>query len=173
MQRALKLQAVVSDTSSGSEFWNDSDLEDDNSVMLDEDDVSASATVKVIMLFVLSWQSMFRIANVATSSLFHFLSLLLHYLATLTQSQLLRHVAELIPVDTVKAQQIVNVNRDDFRQYVCCQKCCAIYNFNECFQQVGGQRVPKLCSACKFPRHPRPSFRGCCDSVLLKRTQCN
>ncbi len=65
----------------------------------------------------------------------------------------------------------MKLNRDDFKQYVCCQKCCAVYDFNDCFQQVGGQRVPKHCSACKFPRHPRPSLRGCCDSILLKHIQ--
>ena len=39
--------------------------------MLDEDDASTKA--KVIVLFVLTWQSLFRIANVSISSLFRFI----------------------------------------------------------------------------------------------------
>lgn len=38
----------------------------------------------------------------------------------------------------------------------------------ECIEKIGSQRIPKTCSAMKFPRHPRPSCRGSCQSNLLK-----
>ena len=138
--------------------------------MNEEDDV-VSSKVKVIVLFILTWQSLFRIANAAISSLFHFLSLLLSYLATVAHSEHLNQVAKLIPDSTIKAQRFLKMNRDDFKQYVCCPKCCSLYELSECFEQVGGQQVPKHCSAYKFPRHPVPSHRSCCNSKLLKNIQ--
>ena len=56
-----------------------------------------SATVRVIMLFILSWQSFYRIADIAVSGLFQCISLMLWYLATVTRSDYLKHVAQLVP----------------------------------------------------------------------------
>ena len=145
-------------------------MDNDNSPISKEQN-PVSAIVKVITLFVLTWQSFYRISNVAVSSLFRFLSLMLLYLATATQSEHLKHVAQLVPNGTVKAQQLVQINRDDFKQYVCCPKCFAVYDFHECIEIVGRQQIPKFCSACRFPRHPRPSLRGSCESNLLKIIQ--
>lgn len=123
------------------------------------------------MLFILSWQSFYRIADVAVSGLFQFISLMLRYLATVTQSEHLQHVAQLVPDSTLKAQKLVQINRDDFKQYVCCPKCFAVYDMEECIEVVGRQQIPKFCSACRFPRHPMPSFRRSCGNNLLKVIQ--
>ena len=124
--------------------------------------------MKVIVLFFLTWQSLFRVANVAISSLLRFTSFLLIHLATVAQSNTIRLMAESIPSSTINAQKLLKLNKDDFKKYVCCPKCFATYDFEECIEQRGRQQVPKCCSACKFPRHPRPSFRACCESNLLK-----
>ena len=56
---------------------------------------------------------------------------------------------------------------------MCCPKCCAILKIEDCLEQIGSCTVPKVCSAVKFPLHPRPSCRGHCQSNLLKTVKSN
>ena len=67
--------------------------------------------MKDIVLFFLTWQSLFRVAKVAIS---HFTSFLLIHLATVAQSNTIRLMAESIPSSTINAQKLLKLNRDDF-----------------------------------------------------------
>ena len=128
--------------------------------------------VRIFVLFILTWQSVFRIANVSTSVLFRFLYLFLNHITAAT-SDYIKEALQLLPDTFAKAQKFVHLDQDDFDQYVCCPKCHAIYQMEDCIEQRGSQRIPKLCSAMKFPRHPRPSYRGCCKTHLLKHVKTN
>lgn len=149
------------------EWWNDSDIDDETSIVHTEVN-DASNMVTVLVLFILTWQTVFRIANMAVDTLFRFISLFFHYLAKVTGSDYVQMAATAMPVTFFSAQKLVGLNRDDFMKYVCCPKCSAIYEYEECISQTTGRDVPKHCSSCKFPRHPWQSMRGNCGSHLLK-----
>ena len=90
---ALKLQQCTSlpqisesETSSGPELWSESDDEEGDDGAVDAGASPALKTVKVFAMFVLLWQSMFRVANVAVSMLFRFLSLFLNYISGPSQN---------------------------------------------------------------------------------------
>lgn len=126
---------------------------------------STFSTVQVFTLFLLSWQSMFRIANIAVSVLLRFFS---HYLSVVTQLESIRSISKLFPNALDKAQKIARLNRNDFRQYVCCSKCFAVYTLDDCFERVGSETRPKVCCAAQYPKHPWPSMRAVCGAKLLK-----
>lgn len=114
------------------------------------------------------WQSVFKVSNVAVTVLLRFLSLFLHYLANITELKSMEVLANVFPDTLPKAQRVAKLNRDDFKKYVCCPKCFAIYDMKDCFDKVGTQEVPRSCCSAKFPRHPWMAMRGVCGSTLLK-----
>ena len=164
------MQSSYSDSDdSGPEIWNESTDEEDNArvTVSDQTPTTPGTTVyvKVITLFVLVWQGQFRIANHAVSVLLKFFSFLLLFLGKLTKSNDLRAVAEKFPDNVIKAQTKVGLNRNDFKEFVCCPQCCAIYSYEECLL---ANLEPKTCSSCLYPLHPKPSSRKTCGSDLLK-----
>lgn len=117
-------QSAESELSSGPKLWNESDEEEviEGSIAPTEAS-SAICTARVFTLFILLWQSMFRIGNVAVSVLLCFLSLFFHYLSVMTQVDSIESISKLLPNTLNKAHKIVMFNRNDFHQYVCCPKC--------------------------------------------------
>lgn len=123
--------------------------------------------VKAATLFLLLWQSVFKVSNVALNALLRFICLLVFQMAFI-ESESVKAVFDIFPNSLYKAHKVVGLNRDDFKWLVCCRKCFAVYEFDDCFDQIGTQRIPRLCSSAKFPRHPWASMRGLCNSPLLK-----
>ena len=153
---------------SGPELWSDTDDQEDSDLGEHEENQREISSVRVFSLFVVLWQSVFKVSNVAVTVLLRFLSLFLHYLANITELESLKVLTDIFPNTLLKAQRVARVNRDDFKKYVCCQKCFAIYNMEDCFDTIGKQRIPRLCCSARFPRHPWTSMRGVCGSTLLK-----
>ena len=120
-------------------MWNDSDLDEDEDcnhpvASLSKQWSSAViSAVRVFTVFVLTWQSIFRIANVAAGILFQFFSCILNHLAAVTESDYLR-ATNVFPNTLIKAQCLIQLKNDGFRQYVCCPKCFATYDFEECLE---------------------------------------
>ena len=83
-------------------------------------------------------------------------------------SSYLQNATNTFPENILKAQKLVNIDRDDFEQYVCCPKCIAIYTYEECITTVQSNITPKLCLSCEYPQHSRPSLRKPFGSNLLK-----
>ena len=114
------------------------------------------------------WQSIFKVSNAAVTVLLQFFSIFICQLAFITDLERLKSLSDIFPNTLLKAQTIAKLNRNDFKQFVCCQKCCALYDIDECFDHIGSQRIPKVCSSARFPRHPWVSMRGTCGSNLVK-----
>ena len=125
-------------------------------------------TVKELTLFILAWQSMFRIANAAIAILLKFVSLVLLHLATVVKSEYIASIAKLFPTSFEKARKLVSFSQDPFQQLVCCPKCFAVYNLDECIEKRGSRQFAIECSSCEFPLHPMVSHRGTCKKLLMK-----
>lgn len=81
-----------------------------------------------------------------------FLSTFLFQLAYIAQLESIKTLSDMFLNTILKAQKIANINRDDYKQFVCCTKCLAIYSMEDCFDVVDTQRVPKLCTSARFSR---------------------
>ena len=155
--------------SSGPELWNDSEDEEDcNMVTVD---ATFHNIVKVFSIFIILWQSIVRVANVAVSVLLNFLFLFLQHISRLCKNDNMAHFLSIFPNNLKKAKEIANFNHDDFLQYVCCPKCSSIYTMDECFEVVGSVRTAKRCKFALFPRHPWSSRQGSCGAKLFKSVQ--
>lgn len=153
---------------SGPELWSDSDNQDESDLHEPEVKSTEASSVLVFSLFLILWQSVFKVSNIAVTVLLRFLSLFFHHLANITQLESFKMLTDTFPDTLLKAQRVARLNRDDFIKYVCCPKCFAIYNMEDCFDEVGTQRILRLCCSARFPRHPWRSMRGVCSSTLLK-----
>ena len=118
---------------------------------------------------------MFRISNIALEMLLKFLYSILSYLANHqvkgTDHNNMKYIADNFPNSLAKGRALINLNRDNFQQYVCCAKCLAVYKFSDCYERRGSQAVSMHCTSCEFPLHSRKSLRSTCNYPLLKRVK--
>ena len=122
---------------------NDSSSSEDESstdplIRCDRPPRSVSATkqlspyVTMIFGFVLLWQSIFKIANVAVDLLLKFLWLICLEGPFISKEQI---APECFPVSLSKAQKMLRINGDDFEKLVSCWKCRTLYKFDECIHK--------------------------------------
>ena len=78
--------------------------------------------LKFIVIFLLSWQAIFRISNIAIDIVFKFIAILLHKLSGLFESDKLRLLAETFPTTMLKAHAFQAINREKYRLLVVCKK---------------------------------------------------
>ena len=79
-----------------------------------------STYVTMVVVFILLWQSIFTIANVAVDLLLKFLRLILLKGPFILKEQI---ASECFPLSLSKAQEMFKKNRDDFQKLVSCRKC--------------------------------------------------
>lgn len=57
----------------------------------------------------------------------------------------------------------------DVVEYVVCPKCNTLYMMKDCIVRQFGRDESRLCEFIEYPRHPYPSMRKKCSTVLLKK----
>ena len=62
---------------------------------------------------------------------------------------------------------------DNFRKYVVCPKCFALYEFSQCIQVCEGRQISKNCNNVIQPNHKLAHFRKPCGEVLLHTVTIN
>ena len=127
---------------------------------------TALQLLRFIVLFILSWQAIFRIPNVAINTAFKFFYILLHELSDYTRSDNLRELAEVFPNTLLKAQAFQSIRRDDYKKLIVCPECYCTYDYDDCLSR--GNRSITTCSFVRFPKHPQARMRKPCCSPLLK-----
>lgn len=92
-------------------------------------------------------QAAFRLTDVVIG---HFLRFLVVLFRVIGRSYKIgRDIVECLPASLYKARQVMG--EVVFCQYVVCQKCVAIYTFEQCVEH--GTNVSKSCSFKQFPSH--------------------
>lgn len=102
------------------EVWDVSDEEEcaESSERPSQDNAPEMTVIKFIVVFLLTWQAVFRVANVAMGAMFKFMSILLLKLSEITCSQTIRGLYELFPDTLPKAQAMQCMKSDNFYKYV-------------------------------------------------------
>ena len=140
-------------------MWDSSD-DEELSDTLNVTNNSTLPFIRFIVIFLLSWQSIFRMPNSALNVLLKFISLVLLKLRDITKSNFLTEVADIFPNSLQKAQCFESINRDDFRKFH------TTYENDDCFSS---HNAPLLyCSYVRYPRHPQVRMRAPCNTRLLK-----
>ena len=151
----------------GVELW-ESDEDGEDSMQQNEDqNEDAFPGIKIMRLisvFLLTWQALFCIPDVAITVLLKFIKFLFHTLAKFSNSRQIHNLYEVMPDTIPKTQSVLSINHEDFQKFVVCCKCDCTYDYNECFPT----RQMVNCSYMHFPRHPHACMRAKCNKPLLK-----
>ena len=144
-------------------MW-ESDEDGEDSAQQNEDAFPRIKIMRLISIFVLTWQALFRIPDVAITMLLKFIKFLLHTLAEFSNSRQIVSLCEMMPHTMPKVQTMLTINREDFEKFIVCQKCACTYDCGEYFPM----RRMIHCSYVPFPRHPHSYMRVKCNEPLLK-----
>ena len=161
-------ESTDSSNESDVEVWETSDEKDCDDNQLDHPKGDCSSEMKVVgfmCIFLLSWQAIFRVANVSMGIMFKFISLLLLKLSEMTGSISLHSLYELFPDTLTKAQTVQSINTDVFKKYIVCRKCHSTYEQSDLIFR--GTEAPR-CSFVRFPRHHQQRMRKPCGGLLFK-----
>ena len=106
----------------GEEIWDDSE-DETHQVSIKS---SASTIVAGIYYFLAYYQLLYHLSERAINSLLSFIRLLLHYIGTIANHNVLLEIALALP-------KVMSTIRNSFKQdeYVVCPKCCTLYNTSE------------------------------------------
>lgn len=147
------------------EIWESEDSDNDDTAGELNNSVQVSpaniALINFVCMFLLTWQTLFRIPNLAMGLIYKFMSIFLSELG----SQSLMQVYEFFP-DTLKKAQImqsINYNKN-FEKLIVCPKCYSTYEQADC---INGKDIAR-CSYIRFPRHPHANMRTKCNEKLVK-----
>lgn len=124
-----------------------------------------------LVFFLLLWQSIFRISNMAMEVLLKLLSLFIKLFGKAIVSDE-NVIADKIPNDIPAAYKFLSKKSDDFISYVVCPNCDCIYDYDDCIKTTTfGQKESKLCRHIAYPNHPHVSRRQECKAQLLKKVR--
>lgn len=125
--------------------------------------------LRSLLLFLLLWQAMFKVADRAIGLLLKFLKLFLPAIGKMMQSEVLLNFANIIPQTLYFIEKNLCLHKDNFIKYAVCPKCKTLYKFDDCIQwRPNGEEVSKKCRHVNYPHHPHKTRRKPCGTVLMK-----
>lgn len=128
------------------------------------DAIPGMKVVRLLSVFLLTWQAFFRIPDVAMGVLLKFIKVLMSSLTELFGSQKLHEMLKVMPDTLAKTRTTLSIDREGFQRFIVCQKCDSTYDYNDCFPT----RQIVNCTYVRFPRHPQVHMRTKCNEPLLK-----
>ena len=139
------------------------DLEETNVTKLEK----SNRALQLYLMFLLSWQKLFRISTVGMNILFRFIALFLVTLANLLGLTSLLTFASTLPKSVAAAQRLIG-RKESFYKWVSCQKCNTLYSVQDAKTVSNGTCISKLCGHVRYPNHPQRQHRKSCGCLLLK-----
>ena len=125
--------------------------------------------LRVLLLFLFLWQSVFKVADRAILVLLKFFKLFLHAVGRMLKAEVLINFAKIIPETLYLIEKNIGLQKDSFTKYAVCPKCKTLYNFEDCIRRrPNGEAVSAKCSHVELPRHPQQARRRPCGTVLMK-----
>ena len=123
-----------------------------------------------VCIFLLMFQTVFRLSDAAINVLFSFFSLFFTSLARIVPD-LPQYLLINLPKSKKDACAFSNCE-NGFNRYVCCLSCHSIYQWDDCLvHEPNGQLRSKLCPFQRFPNHPQPRHRQECGHSLMKQVK--
>ncbi len=135
--------------------WFDDDSDDDEDTTVKGSQVE-SAVARLYAVFILMWQTLFKVSNSGINIIFIFFAKLLSLLAVLLFLQCfsasLKELAQKIPKNVGQAKSLIGQEKDSFSK---CPRCHTTYALNVCTVTLPNKtKESKRCSYVKYPHHP-------------------
>ena len=125
--------------------------------------------LRTLLLFLLLWQAMFKVADRAIVLLLKFFKLFLTGIGKILQAKVLLKFAKIIPETLYLIEKNLGLQKDSFIRYAVCPKCKTLYNYEDCIRRKpNGEAVSAKCSHVSYPHHPHRTRRRPCGSILMK-----
>ena len=123
-------------------------------------------------MFLLSWQTLFRVSDTGMNVLFMFIATFLSFVSSKLDIAQLNDFIRLLPQNTSSAKKLIGNTGDSFTKYASCPSCHSIYLLDSCKVIQPDKNVhSKQCTYVKFPHHPRIQYRKACNTLLLKKVK--
>ena len=88
---------------------------------------------------------------------------------TLFGAQQLQEFVSQLPQCVESVQAYSGGNRDNFTEYVSCQKCYSVCNLENCtILQLDKSIGSRKCNFIQIPQHPQQLHRQPCGTLLMK-----
>ena len=121
--------------------------------------------VRLLTTLLAKWSAFYKLSDSSLTSLLKLLSFFFHLLAKLFSPMAV--MAKLFPSSVHRMNKFCGTATDGFEKLVVCPSCHSIYQYQDCIETIGTQKVPKACSFIAFPNHPHAARRKACNGKLL------
>ena len=140
--------------------------------MMKSQNPSLPPVVRVLLLFLVSWQSLFHVPDVALNALVVFFWHFLHVLSRILKNESLKHLTTFLSMTYHGLLRSIKLDsKGRFTSYVVCPRCSSIYDYESCYEVNNGKAISKSCDFVAFPDHPHHSQRERCGVMLLKKVR--
>ena len=126
-------------------------------------DTNLHKFIAVVCTFVLIWQCIFRVPDVAVGVLFKFIGVIYYQISKITSSTAMQRICDLFPTMLSNARKMLAIDRDNLKKMFVCRKCHSTYSYEDCFTHG-----INACVYISFPRHPQQKMRMKCLEPLVK-----
>ena len=124
--------------------------------------------IVALSLFMLSWQSSFKISDTCITALLMFLYHFFSFVGTTTHSLQLCQFARSLPKTIKQLRVIAGIDVDMFTMFVVCPMCHCIYDSDSCVATIGRRKEVNRCKHIAYPDHPHSHLRQRCNQLLMK-----
>ena len=123
--------------------------------------------VVCICLFLAMWQFTFNITDTALEAVIKFMHSVFAIICA--QSPDSETLFAGFPSSLYMFLKLLNLKEQErpFRKYVVCIKCFKLYDYQDCFATIQGEKMSKSCNNILFPNHPQHFRRTACGQKLL------
>lgn len=143
---------------------------DESSPNLTKEKLSSES--KVLILFLLLWQVIYKVSDNGISILLKFISQFLSAIGLLAGCEALVRFAKTLPGTLYMARIKLGLDKDDFEKFAACPKCNKLYKLEDCIiKKTNGSVISKRCVHVRYPNHPQKSRRTECGSFLMKKVR--
>lgn len=146
---------------------HNNDIDDDEIVDSDDSDFKEDETETIdtsvpswICLFLVLWQSTFKIPDAALKCLLKFM----HVVFSCVMS-----CADLLPKTLYMLRKCMSCSTAVLRKYVVCKKCFKLYKLEDCTYTRAGKQFARQCKHVLYPRHTKRHLRRPCNTDLVER----
>ena len=116
------------------EVWNDEDIPDyfeSNEDDSENSDENVRNSTYFLSSAILKWQTIYSLSDRCIMSLFKIIKMLLLTLNLAMRSDFLSNVIACIPATLYSARKTIDLDRDDFEQFMTCPDCYSVYTKEE------------------------------------------
>lgn len=153
------------------EIWSDSEMEVAETEIQNDGTFQHIGILRLYVMFMFSWQSLFKVSDVGLNVLMKFFALLFGLLVKVLSLPLtcLKPFVDKLPHGVEAARRFLGYRKDCFDKYASCPSCHSIYILENCRVTLPNKSIISASCAHKaFPNHPHRSRRNACGTVLMK-----